>query len=62
VFGFPFFVKNPGENKCSNDVVWSKPNKSRCKRGDHEAQNPNKIDNGNQGDESIFNVVHGPAI
>jgi hypothetical protein len=62
VFGFPFFVKNPRENKCCNDIVWGKPNKGRYKGGYHETQNPNAIDDGNQGNESIFNVIHGFAI
>jgi hypothetical protein len=28
MFGFPFFMKYPGENKGSDDIVWGEPNKS----------------------------------
>ena len=55
-------MKYPRENKSCDDVIRGEPNKSGSKRGNHESQNPYTIDDGNQSDESIFNVVHGLAI
>ena len=59
MFGFPFFMKYPGENKGCDDIVWGEPNKSGVERWYDKPDNAHAIDDGNQGNETIFYVVHG---
>lgn len=58
VLGFPFFVKYPCENKGCDDVVWGEPDKSGVERWNDKPDNAHTINDGNQGNETIFYVVH----
>lgn len=59
MFGLPFFVEDPGEDECRNDVIGGQPNKGRVEGGYDESCNAYTIDDGDEGDETIFYVIHG---
>lgn len=58
MFGFPFFMKDPCKDECGNDVIGGEPYKGGVQRWDDEARDTNTIDDGDEGDEAIFYIIH----
>ena len=55
---FPFFMKYPGNDKCTQYINRGKPNKQGIQRRNDEPCNPNGINNCDYGDEPIFYSLH----